>query len=166
MEHKISFDMLFGPAYKGIPLASSTAIALSEYHNKNVPICFNRKEKKQHGEKGSLIGAPLKGRVMIVDDVITAGTAIRESIKWINQANATLAGIIVALDRQERGVGELSAIQAIVKEYNVPVYAIINLNDLYHYIHQENNMQHLSSAFFSYRQTYGVDSHKNFPTRF
>lgn len=150
------FDMLFGPAYKGIPLGCTTATSLARKHNRNLPFCYNRKETKDHGEGGNLVGAPLKGKVMIVDDVITAGTAIRESIQLIEQAGAETSGVLVALDRKERGKGELSAIQEIVKEYNIPVYAIINLDDLHEYIRSQVDMnQHLASMTL-YREKYGV----------
>ena len=150
------FDMLFGPAYKGIPLGCTTAVSLARKHGCNVPFCYNRKEAKDHGEGGNLVGAPLAGKVMIVDDVITAGTAIRESIDLINAAGATPAGVLIALDRQEKGTGELSAIQEIVVEYKLPVYAIINLDDLHHYIEGQVDMQPYAAAINTYRQQYGV----------
>ena len=153
---KADFDMLFGPAYKGIPLGCTTAISLARKHGRSVPFCYNRKEVKDHGEGGSLVGAPLKGKVMIVDDVITAGTAIRESIQLIKQAGAQTAGVLVALDRQEKGKSELSAIQEIVKEYNIPVYAIINLDDLHHYISSQDELSNYLQAISSYRKEYGV----------
>ncbi len=152
------FDMLFGPAYKGIPLGCITAVSLARYHNKNVPFCYNRKEAKDHGEGGQLVGAKLSGKVLIVDDVITAGTAIRESIDLITAAGATPAGVLVALDRQEKGTGELSAIQEIVKEYNIPVYAIINLDDLHNYILQQPKLQAYLSAIETYQQQYGISN--------
>ena len=152
------FDMLFGPAYKGIPLGCTTAVSLARKHNLNVPFCYNRKEIKDHGEGGNLVGAPLSGKVLIVDDVITAGTAIRESINLINSAGATPAGVLIALDRQEKGTGELSAIQEIVKEYNLPVYAIINLDDLHNYIEGQSDMQDYAVAINTYRQQYGVSN--------
>src|SRR5574337_2078112 len=124
------FDMLFGPAYKGIPLVAVTAAALAEHHGRDLPWCFNRKETKDHGEGGQLVGAPLAGRVLIVDDVITAGTAVRESLALIRAAGATPAGVLVALDRQERGQGELSATQELAREHGVPVFAIVGLADL------------------------------------
>jgi orotate phosphoribosyltransferase len=152
------FDMLFGPAYKGIPLGCTTAVSLARKYNRSVPFCYNRKEAKDHGEGGHLVGAPLSGKVLIVDDVITAGTAIRESIDLINTAEATPAGVLVALDRQEKGSGELSAIQEIVKEYNLPVYAIISLDDLHHYIEGQSEMQAYLAAITAYRQKYGVSN--------
>ena len=152
----IEFDLLFGPAYKGIPIATTTAVALYDHHNTDMPYCFNRKEAKTHGEGGNLVGAPLSGKVMIVDDVITAGTAIRESIQLIELAGAKPAGVLVALDRQEKGKGELSAIQEIVKEYNLPVYAIINLDDLHYYISSQEEMSDYSQSITKYRDKYGV----------
>lgn len=152
----LEFDVLFGPAYKGIPLASTCAIALSEQHNRNVPYCFNRKEAKDHGEGGNLIGAPLQGRVLIIDDVITAGTAIRESMDIIAQAGAEAAGVLIALNRQERGQGELSAIQEIEATYNIPVISIISLEHLIAYISQHNQYQQYLEAIRQYRAEYGV----------
>lgn len=153
---KAVFDMLFGPAYKGIPLGCTTATSLARKYDKSVPFCYNRKEIKNHGEGGNLVGAPLKGKVMIVDDVITAGTAIRESIQLIQQAGAEAAGVLVALDRQEKGKSELSAIQEIVKEYNIPVYAIINLDDLHEYISSQAEMSEFIAPITQYREKYGV----------
>ena len=150
------FDMLFGPAYKGIPLATTTATALFHEHNKNVSFCFNRKEAKTHGEGGHLVGAPLKGKVLIVDDVITAGTAIRESIKIIQEAGAQPAGVLIALDRQEKGQSELSAIQEVEKEYNLPVYAIITLSDLQYYLADHAELSQYSEAMAYYRASYGI----------
>lgn len=150
------FDMLFGPAYKGIPLACATGISFANLFNRDLPYCYNRKEAKKHGEGGSIVGASLKGRVMIVDDVITAGTAIRESIDLINQAGAEPAGVVVALDRQERGNAELSAIQEIVKDYNIKVYAIINLGDLQHYMKSQPQLHDYLSAVKNYRDNYGI----------
>ncbi|MGX5172791.1 orotate phosphoribosyltransferase [Aliikangiella sp. IMCC44653] len=156
-DSEATFDMLFGPAYKGIPLAAATAISLAREHNKSVPFCFNRKEAKSHGEGGSLVGAPLQGKVLIVDDVITAGTAIRESIDIITNAGATPAGVLIALDRQEKGVSELSAIQEVEKDYNIPVYAIINLGDLQNYLSDHSELSKYSQAIKDYRQAYGVE---------
>jgi len=152
------FDMLFGPAYKGIPLGCTTAISLARNHGKDVPFCYNRKEAKEHGEGGNLVGAPLAGSVMIVDDVITAGTAIRESIDLINQAGATPAGVLVALDRQEKGTGQLSAIQEIVKQYKIPVYAIISLEDLHNYLQEKTDMQKYLSTVTAYKLKYGASN--------
>lgn len=150
------FDMLFGPAYKGIPLGTTTAVALARNHNKNVPFCFNRKEEKSHGEGGNLVGAPLSGNVMIIDDVITAGTAIRESIEIILSAGAKPAGVLVALDRQEKGKAALSAIQEIEKEYKLPVYAIITLTDLQKYVNEHSDLSKYSIAISQYRDNFGV----------
>lgn len=152
----LKFDVLFGPAYKGIPLASTCAIALSEKHNRNVPYCFNRKEAKDHGEGGNLIGAPLQGRILIIDDVITAGTAIRESMDIIEQAGAEAAGVLIALNRQERGQGELSAIQEIETTYKIPVISIISLEHLIAYISQHDKYQQYLEAIRQYRAEYGV----------
>lgn len=150
------FDILFGPAYKGIPLATATAVALSQQHQRNTAVCFNRKEAKDHGEGGNLIGAPLQGKVMIVDDVITAGTAIRESIEIIQQAGAEPAGVLIALDRQEKGQSDLSAIQEVEKEYNLPVYAIITLADLQKYISENQQLAQYVQSMSNYRETYGI----------
>lgn len=150
------FDMLFGPAYKGIPLGCITAVSLARSHGLNVPFCYNRKEIKQHGEGGNLVGAPLQGRVMIIDDVITAGTAIRESIELIKAAGATPAGVLIALDRQERGVSKLSAIQEIIKNYSLPIYAIITLDNLHDYIKNQSNMKEYVSAISEYKRKYSV----------
>jgi len=152
----IQFDVLFGPAYKGIPLASACAIALADKHNRNVPYSFNRKEAKTHGEGGNLIGAPLRGKVLIVDDVITAGTAIRESMEIITAHGAQAAGVVIALNRQERGKAEKSAIQEVEDMYQIPVISIIGLEHLISYItHQEKYMAFLP-AVKAYRELYGV----------
>jgi len=152
----IKFDTLFGPAYKGIPLASTCAIALSEKHGRNVPYCFNRKEAKEHGEGGSLVGAPLKGKVLIIDDVITAGTAITESMDIIEANGAEAAGVVIALNRQERGKGELSAIQEIEQKYKIPVISIVSLEHLVSYINHEQKYATHLEAIQQYRQQYGV----------
>ncbi|GAB4296755.1 MAG: orotate phosphoribosyltransferase [Thiohalomonadaceae bacterium] len=152
----IAFDTLFGPAYKGIPLASATAIALAEHHDRNVPWCFNRKEAKDHGEGGNIVGAPLKGRILIIDDVITAGTAIRESMAIIDKAGAQAAGVVIALDRQERGKGELSAIQEVEQNFGMQVVSIITLADLMQFLEGDATLgQHLD-AVRAYRAEYGV----------
>jgi orotate phosphoribosyltransferase len=153
----LGFDMLFGPAYKGIPLATATAIALSSRHGRSVPVAFNRKEAKSHGEGGSLIGAPLTGRVLIVDDVITAGTAIRESIDIIRAAGATPAGVVLALDRQERGQGALSAVQEVQTAFSIPVVRIITLADIIEHLESAGRPDDVA-ALRSYRSRYGVDS--------
>src|SRR6478609_3169494 len=129
----IDFDIVFGPAYKGIPLAATTAIALSDHHSQDLPYCYNRKEAKDHGEGGTLVGAPLKGRVLIVDDVITAGTAIRESLALLQAHGAEPAGVLIALDREERGQGALSATQELAAEFGLPAIAIARLSDLLAY---------------------------------
>jgi orotate phosphoribosyltransferase len=152
----ISFDVLFGPAYKGIPLASATAIALWQEHNANTPYCFNRKEAKNHGEGGSIVGSPLQGRVLIIDDVITAGTAIRESMNTIYQAEATAAGVVIALDRQERGLGNQSAIQEVESNYGIPVISIITLADLISWLEERGGSETELAAIRHYRTTYGV----------
>lgn len=150
------FDMLFGPAYKGITLAASCAIALAEVHGRSVPYCFNRKEAKQHGEGGNLIGAPLSGRILIIDDVITAGTAIRESMAIIEAAGASAAGVAIALDRQERGQGSQSAIQEVETSYGIPVISIIRLEHLVEYISQSSDYAEYLPAIQGYREQYGV----------
>lgn len=156
IEQGAEFDMLFGPAYKGIPLATVTAAALFAEHQLDVPVSYNRKEAKTHGEGGRLVGAELKGKVMIVDDVITAGTAIRESIDIIQQTGATPAGVLVALDRQERGKGELSAIQEVEQEYNIPVFSIVNLTDLANFIKNDDQLSIFNQKIEHYRQQYGI----------
>ena len=130
----IPFDVLFGPAYKGIPLAAATAVALAEQHGQDLPWCFNRKEAKDHGEGGTLVGAPLAGRVLIVDDVITAGTAIREVMQIIHGQAAQAAGVLIALNRQERGQGELSAIQEVERDFQIPVVSIVALDQVLEYL--------------------------------
>ena len=152
----IAFDTLFGPAYKGIPLASAAAIALAEHHSHNVPWCFNRKEAKDHGEGGSIVGAPLQGRILIIDDVITAGTAIRESMDIINAAGAQAAGVVIALDRQERGKGELSAIQEVEQSFGLRVASIITLADLLQFLEQDTTLHAHLDAVRAYREQYGV----------
>lgn len=152
----VEFDMLFGPAYKGIPLATATATALANTHQRDLPWCFNRKEAKAHGEGGSLVGAPLKGKVLIVDDVITAGTAIRESKAIIDEHDAELAGVVLALDRQERGQGEKSAIQEVQERWGVPVITIATLGDLIAYLQSSTEHQAALPAVQQYRDTYGI----------
>ncbi len=151
----IQFDMLFGPAYKGITLAASIAIAFAK-NSHNVPYAYNRKEAKDHGEGGMIVGAPLNGRVLIIDDVISAGTSVRESVDLIKQHGATPCGVAIALDRQEKGLTELSAVQEVVQSNQIPVCAIANLNDLLQYVTNQQDMaQHLLNIQ-SYRQQYGV----------
>ncbi|GAA0518723.1 orotate phosphoribosyltransferase [Tatumella terrea] len=152
----IRFDLLFGPAYKGIPIATTTAVALADHHDHDVPYCFNRKEAKDHGEGGLLVGSPLQGRIMLVDDVITAGTAIRESMEIIAAHNATLAGVLISLDRQERGRGEISAIQEVERDYQCQVTSIISLNDLIRYLEEKPEMAEHLTAVRAYQQQYGI----------
>ena len=152
----INFDVLFGPAYKGIPIATTTAVALAEHHDRDVPYCFNRKEAKTHGEGGSLVGSPLKGRIMLVDDVITAGTAIRESMEIIQAQGAELAGVLIALDRQERGKGELSAIQEVERDFGTKVVSIIGLKDLIQYLEGKPELATHLDAVKAYRAEFGV----------
>ena len=152
----INFDVLFGPAYKGIPIATTTAVALADHHDMDVPYCFNRKEAKAHGEGGNLVGSPLEGKVMLVDDVITAGTAIRESMTLIAANNASLAGVLIALDRQERGTGELSAIQEVERDYNTKVVSIVSLNDVVTYLKSAGGYDEAITAIEAYRENYGI----------
>ena len=153
----LQYDLLFGPAYKGIPLASATSIALYRNHQVNTPYVFNRKEKKDHGEGGSLVGAPLQGNTVIIDDVITAGTAIREVMDIIAAyPEARLSGVLVALDRQERGKGERSAIQEIETDYGVPVVSIVTLNDLLAFLQEQAGMAEHLAAVQAYRDKYGI----------
>lgn len=157
VEAGTAFDMLFGPAYKGIPLAAATAVAFAVNHRRNVPIAYNRKEAKAHGEGGVLIGAPLDGRVMIVDDVITAGTAVRESVGIIRAAGAVPAGVVLALDRQERGQGRLSAVQEVRSAYGIPVIRIIALDHLIEYLEAGGETDELASLR-NHRMSFCVDS--------
>lgn len=165
----LQFDMLFGPAYKGIPLVTSVAIALADHQQRNLPWAFNRKEAKQHGEGGSIVGAALQGRVLIVDDVITAGTAIRESVDIIRRAGATPAGIVLALDRQEKGQSALSAVQEVEREFGLPVLSISTLSDLIDYLQEVQGRdakgqdakdgtesQQMLVAVQQYREQYGI----------
>lgn len=153
----LEFDVLLGPAYKGIPLAAATAIALADQHGRDVPFAYNRKEAKTHGEGGVLVGAPLQGRVLVIDDVITAGTAVREVIDMIEAAGASLAGVAIGLNRQERGAGELSAIQEIEREYDIPVLSIIDISHIIAYLEAAGDSQaSLLAAMLSYRERYGV----------
>ncbi len=152
----IAFDMLFGPAYKGIPLVSLAAAALAEHYGVDAPFCFNRKEVKDHGEGGAIVGAPVHGRVLILDDVITAGTAIRETITLLRQAGGTPAGVVLALDRQERGSGELSATQEVEINYGIPVTSIIRLDDLVEHLEGSSEHSQFLPLIQDYRQRYGV----------
>jgi len=152
----IKFDMLFGPAYKGIPLATVTAAALAEHHGVDLPYCFNRKEAKDHGEGGNLVGAALKGRVLIVDDVITAGTAVREAVSIIRAAGATPVGLVIALDRQERGQGTLSAVKEVEKEHGMQVAAIVRLTEVRDWVTTRPDMSAALAAIDAYRAEYGA----------
>jgi orotate phosphoribosyltransferase len=153
----VQFDMVYGPAYKGIPLAAALAIALADQHGRNVPFAFNRKEAKDHGEGGVIVGAPLQGRILVVDDVISAGTSVRESAELIAAAGATLAGVAIALDRQERGQGAGSAVQEVERTYRIPVVSIANLGALLHYLAGQGDQQTELAAVQDYRRRYGVD---------
>lgn len=155
-ESGVKFDVLFGPAYKGIPLATTCAVALYEHQNTNIPYSFNRKEAKAHGEGGSIVGAALQGDILIIDDVITAGTAIRESMDIIAAAEAKPAGVIIALDRQEKGKGELSAIQEVEQQYNIPVLSIIKLEHLITYLQGNAEFGQNLDKVTAYRDQYGI----------
>jgi len=154
----VAFDMLFGPAYKGIPLVAAIAIALAE-RGRNVNFSFNRKEAKDHGEGGSIIGAPLAGRVLIVDDVISAGTSVRESVELIRAAGAAPCGLAIALDRMERGGGKLSAVQEVEHQYNMPVISIVTLDDLVAYLQTNDQFAAQLGAVNQYREKYGIAAH-------
>ncbi|WP_339458379.1 orotate phosphoribosyltransferase [Pseudomonas sp. EA_105y_Pfl2_R69] len=156
VDSAIAFDVLFGPAYKGIPLAATTAVALAEHHQRDLPWCFNRKEAKDHGEGGTLVGAPLAGRVLIVDDVITAGTAIREVMQIIQAQGAQAAGVLIALNRQERGKGELSAIQEVERDYGMPVVSIVSLQQVLEYLAGDAQLKQYLPAVEAYRAEYGI----------
>ncbi len=156
IESGLDFDVIFGPAYKGIPLGAATAIALAEQHQRDLPWCFNRKEAKDHGEGGTLVGAPLTGRVLIVDDVITAGTAIREVMQIIRAQNAEAAGVLIALNRQERGQGELSAIQEVERDYRMPVISIVSLEQVLEYLADDVQLKQHLPAVQAYREQYGI----------
>ena len=152
----IEFDVLFGPAYKGIPLAAATAVALYDHHGMDVPYAFNRKEAKEHGEGGNIVGAALEGRILVIDDVITAGTAIRESVDIINANNAELCGVVISLNRQERGKGEISAIQEVEQNYGIQVASIVALEDLVTYLGEQSGQDEALKAIEAYRAEYGV----------
>lgn len=154
----VEFDMLFGPAYKGIPLVAAVAIALAS-EGRNVRYSFNRKEEKDHGEGGSVIGAPLEGRVLIVDDVISAGTSVRQSVNLIRAAGAVPCAVVIALDRMERGAGELSAVQEVEQQYRIPTISIATLDDLIAYLQTDNTMFSNLTAVDKYREKYGVAAH-------
>jgi len=155
-ESGIKFDMLFGPAYKGIPLAVLSAASLAEHQDIDVPFAFNRKEAKAHGEGGNIIGAPLEGRVLIVDDVITAGTAVREACQIISSGGADVAGLAISLDRQERGQGALSAVQELKQSLGIPVASIIRLNDLIDSLEESSEYEEFLDPVVAYRKKYGI----------
>ena len=154
----IEFDVMLGPAYKGIPLAATTVVAMANDYGKDVPYVFNRKEAKDHGEGGNLVGAPLAGRVLIIDDVITAGTAIREVMTLINDNGATPAATVIALNRMERGTGELSAIQEVERDYNMQVASIISLDNLVEYLEELGDKSSELAAIRAYRDEYGISA--------
>ena len=151
----MAIDMLFGPAYKGIPLVAVSALALAR-SGLNLPFAYNRKEAKDHGEGGSIIGAPLRGRVLIIDDVISAGTSVRESVELIRAAGATPCGVVIALDRMEYGSGKLSAVQEVEQDYGIPVLAVATLDDLLAFLHERPDFNEYQAAVTRYRQEYGV----------
>jgi orotate phosphoribosyltransferase len=151
----VAFDMLFGPAYKGIPLVATIAMALAQ-RGQNYPFAYNRKEAKDHGEGGTIVGATLKGKVLIVDDVISAGTSVRESVEMIRAAGAEPAGVLIALDRQEKGQGDLSAVQEVQRDYGIPVIAVAGLNDLLAFLGSHPEFSSHREAVASYREKYGV----------
>ena len=155
-ESKIDFDMIFGPAYKGIPLVALTAAALAEHYGIDVPYAFNRKEAKVHGEGGSLVGAQLQGKVLIIDDVITAGTAVREAYKIIVTAGAEIAGLMISLDRQERGQGSLSAVQELRASLAIPIISIVRLGDLVETLEESKEYEEFLEPVLTYRRKYGV----------
>ncbi len=157
IESGLPVDVLFGPAYKGIPLVSTTAIAFADL-KKDIPFSFNRKEAKDHGEGGVLVGAPLQGRVLILDDVITAGTSVRESVDIIRQAGAEPCGVLIALDRQENGLNDKSAVQEVSEQFNIPVLAIVSLADIIDFLDQETDESRstLATTLKSYREQYGI----------
>ncbi|GLR71360.1 orotate phosphoribosyltransferase [Agaribacter marinus] len=152
----IEYDVLFGPAYKGIPIACAAGIALANSFGEDVPYCFNRKEAKTHGEGGNLVGSPLEGQVLLVDDVITAGTAIRESMDIISANNANLAGVLIALDRQERGKGELSAVQEVERDFSTKVFSIVTLDDLVAYLRTHQDAAGAIESIDEYRSQFGI----------
>ncbi|MCO6439533.1 MAG: orotate phosphoribosyltransferase [Nitrococcus mobilis] len=152
----IGFDMLFGPAYKGIPLACATAIALAEHHGRDVPYAFDRKETKTHGEGGKVVGAPVHGRILMIDDVISAGTSVRESLALITASGASLAGVVIALDRQERGQGTIAATAELEAGHGVPIAAVITLDTLIEYLTEQGGRSAELTAMQAYRETYGA----------
>ncbi|MFU2076126.1 orotate phosphoribosyltransferase [Gallibacterium anatis] len=154
---QLEYDLIFGPAYKGIPIATAAATALYHQFAINKPVCFNRKEAKDHGEGGNLIGSPLQGKILLIDDVITAGTAIRESMQLIEANHATLAGVMIALDRQEKGKSDLSAIQEVERDYHCRVSSIITLEHLLTYLQQSEQYSEFLPKMLAYRQQYGIN---------
>ena len=154
----IAFDMLFGPAYKGIPLATATAIALADHHQRDVPYAFNRKEAKDHAEGGTIVGAPLAGRVLMIDDVISAGISARQSIGWIENAGACPAGVVIAVDRQERGQGHSSAVQEVRQQHQIPVTSIVTLDHIETYLQTQPGNAELVARIQEYRAQYGASS--------
>lgn len=158
LESGIGFDQLYGPAYKGIPLVAATAVQLANRFNLDLPYAFNRKETKQHGEGGSIVGHPLQGRVLIVDDVISAGTSVRESVQWIRAAGAKPVGVAIAIDRQERGAGSLSAVQEVEQEFGLQVIPIVTLGTLLQYLEDKGEARAQFAAIEEYRRQYGVET--------
>ena len=156
VESGIDYDVLFGPAYKGIPIATTTAVALADHHDTDKPYCFNRKEAKNHGEGGNLVGSALEGRIMLVDDVITAGTAIRESMEIIQANGADLAGVLVAIDRQEKGKGELSAIQEVERDFGCSIISIVSLTDLISFLEEKGGNAEQLESVKAYRVEFGI----------
>ncbi len=156
MTSGVDCDILFGPAYKGIPLATATAIALSEHHGRNIPWCYNRKEVKNHGEGGTMVGAPLRGKAIIIDDVITAGTAIREVMQIMENSAAKPAAVMIAMDRQEKGSGQLSAIQEVECDFGIPVISIVKLEHLLEYVLDNPEFKKFGPAINTYREQYGI----------
>lgn len=156
LEAGVAFDMVYGPAYKGIPLAVATAIALADQHQRDVPYAFKRKEVKDHGEGGAIVGAPLQGRVFIIDDAISAGTSVAEAIAVIKDAGATPAGVAIALDRQERGGAECSAVQEVERDFGLPVISIANLDVLVAYLAESSGSARQLQAIAAYRKAYGA----------
>lgn len=152
----VAYDVVFGPAYKGIPLAATTAVALADRHGKDMPYCFNRKEVKDHGEGGSLVGAPLRGKILIVDDVITAGTAVREVMSIIRAEGAEPAAVLIGLNRQEKGRGERSAIQEVEQDYGIPVVSIVCLEDIIAFLLEQGDQQAMVDKIREYRVQYGI----------
>lgn len=156
VKSRMHYDVLFGPAYKGIPLVTATTIILAEKFNKNVSYCFNRKEKKAYGDISHFVGAPLHGNIVMLDDVITAGTTVRETVELLKSTTAQLSGIVIAFDRQERGAGQLSAVQEVVKHHNVPVQSIITLSDVVLYLSEHKDLKSHVETIERYRGKYGL----------